>query len=305
MFKNVVLTTDLSSNADAAIPYAAALTRRDGGTIHLFHAFEDHAGQALVSGVLIGVSAWQDSIHKQCREKLTALAEKIELEFHVKTVFATAKGHAANEATRYAKQNHADLIVVSTHGRTGVSHLMMGSTAERIVRLSEPPVLTIHPGEALVTGKFQIHTVMLPTDFSENAAAAEPYALTLAKQHRAKLVLVHVVDDSSYSNADPSFAMFDVEKWLEESLAEAEKRLSETAANLSAKSGLHVDVILKRGRATEQLGIIAKECADLIVISTHGYTGISHLVLGSVAERVIRTSPVPVLSIKPSKVVSG
>src|SRR5204863_9757499 len=76
-FKNIVLTTDLSPNSEAAIPYAVALAKLDGGSIHLFHAFEEEAGAALAAGAMIGTSSWIGSIRTQREEELAALARSI------------------------------------------------------------------------------------------------------------------------------------------------------------------------------------------------------------------------------------
>ncbi|HLX64958.1 MAG TPA: universal stress protein [Planctomycetota bacterium] len=303
-FKNVVLTTDLSLNADAAVPYAAALAKQSGGTIHLFHAFEEDAREALASGIVIGVSAWIESVRKAREQKVADLAQAIERQRGVKTIYATAVGNPANEIARYAKHNNADAVVLATHGRTGLSHLLMGSVAERVVRLCPSPVLTVRPGEAPPADGFKFKTILLPTDFSENSCVAEPYAVELAQKNGATLVLAHVVEDSVYyaSAAASEGIGVDIEKWLTAIWADAEKQLRANATRIAAQTKLDVVPVLKRGRAAEQIGQIAKEQkADLMVLSTHGYTGLSHLIFGSVAERIVRTSPVPVMSIKPGK----
>src|SRR6185295_18490287 len=115
-FKTIVLTTDLSPNADAAIPYAVALAKLDGGSIHLFHAFEEEAGAALAAGVMIGGSTWVGSIRKQREEQLAALARTIADVHNVTVISATAIGHPAKETAQYAKNNRGDIVVTATHG---------------------------------------------------------------------------------------------------------------------------------------------------------------------------------------------
>jgi nucleotide-binding universal stress UspA family protein len=95
-----------------------------------------------------------------------------------------------------------------------------------------------------------------------------------------------------------------VEQWLIAICADAEKRLYAEAAMLAKQTELQVESVLSRGRAAEQIVAVAVERkADLIAISTHGYTGLSHLIFGSIAEKVVRISPIPVLSVKPPKIV--
>ena len=304
-YKNILLTTDLSSNADSAIPYAVALAKRHGGTIHLFHVLEDEAREALAAGIVIGVTEWIANLHKHHTEKVAAMAQRIEKDSGIKTIYAVVRGNPAKEVATYAKKFDVDIVVIATHGRTGLVRFLLGSVAERVVRLSPAPVLTVRPGAIVPNDGLHFRAILLPTDFSENAAVVQPFAVELAREAGAKLLLVHVVEDSVYyaSAAAGEGIGVDVEAWLTTICAEAEKRLHSEAAALSAKSGLEVVPIMSRGRAAERLVELATEHhADLMVISTHGYTGLSHLIFGSVAERIVRISHVPVLSIKPQKV---
>ncbi len=304
-FKNIVLTTDLSANADVAIPFAVALAKRNEGMINVFHAFEVDSKDALADGVVVGASAWIRSIRQQRERNVAALANRISENFGVITHYTVADGNAAAEVARFAIDSRADVIVTATHGRTGLTHLVLGSVAERILRLSLIPVLTVRPGELAFDSNSKFKTILLPTDFSENAAAAQPYAIALAKKDGAKLSLVHVVDDSIYyTTLEPGVLMPDLECLTDALRADAERSLSDVAASILTKFGVKCEQIAASGRIAEQICAIAKERqADLIVISTHGYTGLSHLVFGSVAEKVVRSSPVPVLSIKPQTIV--
>ena len=212
-------------------------------------------------------------------------------------------GHAAHDVVKHAQHINADVIVISTHGRTGLSHLLMGSIAEKIVRLSLLPVLTVRPGGGIPSEGLHFHTVVLPTDFSRNSDAAIPIAAELAKRDNGKIVLVHSVEDAVYytSAAASEGIGPDIEQWIGTITADAGARLKQLAAKIAADYGVNVEPVVRRGRPFEQLDQLAKEYnADLLVISTHGYTGISHLVFGSVSERVVRGAPCPVLSIRPA-----
>lgn len=303
-FKHILLPTDLSPNSEAAVPFAVALAKQSGATIHLFHAFEDEAGKALASGILIGASAWLASVHKQREQKLRDFATNLATRTELDITHTCVHGHPAVEAVKFAAKIHADLIVISTHGRTGIPHLFLGSIAERILRLSPVPVLTVRPGENVPA---VLRTILVPTDFSENANAAIPYAVELAKQHGAKLILAHVVENSTYySDSTWSEGIGpDVEQWMEAIKAQGEKKLAETAARLALEHDLVVTTELKCGNAHAKICAIAeKHKADLMVLSTHGYTGFSHLAHGSVAERVLRSCSMPMLSIRPSKLTT-
>lgn len=143
----------------------------------------------------------------------------------------------------------------------------------------------------------QIKTVLFPTDFSQGARAAMDYAVSLAQDYKAKLILLYVIQDisiaewyipSSISAAD---LVEDMQKSAEQ---EMEKWGSEVGANVAM-----VERIVTRGVPFVEIIRIAKEQnADLIVIGTHGRTGIDHMLFGSTAEKVVRKSPCPVLTVR-------
>jgi universal stress protein A len=147
-FSKIILTSDLSPNADAATPYAVDLARKYGGEIYLVHVFEDSiyyvgtaGGEALPYDPAKWIAAAQDIRKKQ----INALAEKLAQEQKVKVIPVLRQGQPANETVMFAEQQKADCIVIATHGHTGFSRLMFGSVAEKIVRLSPCPVLSIRP----------------------------------------------------------------------------------------------------------------------------------------------------------------
>lgn len=147
-FKNIILTTDLSSNAEAARPYAVDLARKYGATLHLLHVFED-AGYYHDAGINESIPMapleWIENAQVERRKRLDALAADIQKVDGIKADATLRIGSAAREIIDYAKENKADCIVIATHGHTGFTHLLFGSVAEKIVRTSPCPVLTVRP----------------------------------------------------------------------------------------------------------------------------------------------------------------
>jgi universal stress protein A len=149
-FSKIVLTTDFSTNADAATPFAVEFAKRFNGTLYLLHVFEDlvyYAGTAedafaAMTSTQVGwaqlAKQERDAKHKMVVETLASTAQ-------VPVVGIMKHGKPATEIVSYAKEIKANLIVIGTHGHTGVSHYIFGSVAERVVRMSPCPVLTIHP----------------------------------------------------------------------------------------------------------------------------------------------------------------
>ena len=147
-FKKIILTTDLSDNANAATPYAVELAKLYNGTIHLIHVFEDNIYYAIGPGDPISEvidPKWIQEMQNSREAQLKAMAQAIGSTDGVTVIHLIQHGHAADKILNYAKAERADCIVIATHGRTGFSHFLFGSVAERIVRLSTCPVLSVRP----------------------------------------------------------------------------------------------------------------------------------------------------------------
>jgi nucleotide-binding universal stress UspA family protein len=141
------------------------------------------------------------------------------------------------------------------------------------------------------------HRILCATDFSDTAEAAWAAAQELARTHGAELVLVHVFAELPVQS---EIAVIEVQRVWDEQRAWVERALAERVTAAAAQ-GLAARWVLKMGVAPESIVDAAGETgADLIVIGTQGRTGLSRLVLGSVAERVVRLAPCPVLTLKPA-----
>lgn len=144
----------------------------------------------------------------------------------------------------------------------------------------------------------KLKRVLLSTDFSESAAKALPYAVSLAQEYAAELHIVHVVEDSLYyAQFVYDGAPFDPTVLIEGLVEDRKKKLSEVLKNVP--SGVKAQTHLRRGVVATEIIAAAKDIdADVLVIATHGRTGFRHLIFGSVAERVVRECPCPVLSVR-------
>jgi nucleotide-binding universal stress UspA family protein len=140
--------------------------------------------------------------------------------------------------------------------------------------------------------KFQ--RIIVPLDFSEHSVKAFQKALDFAQQFDAELILVHIVEQIIYPGdwSYPPLAMSDF-------AAEKRDEVASKLKGLTAGSGVRAQEIVRLGRAWQEVVEIAKEKrADLVVIATHGYTGLRHVLLGSVAEKIVRHAPCPVLTVR-------
>ena len=145
MLRRIVVPTDFSPNSEASIPYAVELAKVFGSEFILIHAFQAPDYPMVEPGgeVMMEWPRWNESLRKQQQEKLDALAKEISDKARIAVTSFLVEGAAANAIVNFAQEKKADCIVITTHGRTGVSHLVFGSVAERIVRLAPCPVFTV------------------------------------------------------------------------------------------------------------------------------------------------------------------
>jgi nucleotide-binding universal stress UspA family protein len=192
-----------------------------------------------------------------------------------------------------ATRTRADLIVLGTRGLTGVKHIVLGSVAERTVRLAPCPVLAVKEGDP----GGPLRRIVVATDFSEPGDHARDVGVALAKQVGAEVHLVHAFDIplalvTPYEVAVP-------DGLIREAREAARKKLDRALDEVKAK-GVKATGHLAEVPAAPAIADLAKELkADLVVIGTHGRTGLKHVLLGSVAERTLRLSPCAVLTVKP------
>ena len=291
----ILLARDFSHVSDQALRYAVDLAQRVGATLHLLYAdvlHEDPFGSDTAGS--------GGSLEAQIRERLVLDADDAPLaEQHpdLQTVTAVQRDVAAAPAIlSYADDEDVDLIVMGTHGRRGVRRLLLGSVAEEVVRRADRPVLTVRQdGE---DGLPAVQRLLVPIDFSDYARDALRHAVELARLYDARLDLLHVVEE----NLHPAFyvggvqSIYDVQPDIDEKAKERmQTMLDEIAGARDVSAELHVAT----GRAARKITRFAeREGSDLVVMSTHGLTGLEHFMMGSVAEKVVRHVTAPVLTVK-------
>jgi len=147
----ILFPTDFSQNANAARPYACSLAEQNGAELHLLHVISSPDFLIPDQEFLVAPNetweAWRQAAEKR-------LAEAIELEWEQKLIVVRAvrKGAEFPEIVRYSRENNIDLIVMATHGRTGLMHIFLGSVAENVVRNAACPVMTVHPADHSFVG---------------------------------------------------------------------------------------------------------------------------------------------------------
>ena len=212
-------------------------------------------------------------------------------------------GSAYGNICSTAETWNTDLIVISTHGRTGLSRALLGSTAERVVRHAHCPVLTVRrrpdaiPMESLKTtgDRLPWRRILVPLDFSLTSLRALDVAVRLARDNGARLCLLHVVEPTPYATGMDGVALSLPDSVFFE---RAEATLPKLARRL-VPSSVQVVTWVVRGRPASVIVQTANaKGIDLIVLSTHGHRGLGRFMIGSTAERVVRQAACPVLVVR-------
>lgn len=303
MFRNshILVPTDFSPYANNALKYAIALAKQYGATLHFAHVID----RAVLSGVR-GNDMWLgetesqtiiDSMREHASSRMAHLKQIADDDGIVSSEHVVL-GSPAPEILRLVEETGATLVVLATHGRSGFEHLVFGSVAEKIVRQSPVPVLSVkHPEHEFVNEydlTLAIGRILFPTDFSPFSDKALPFARSLAKEFGAKLVIFH--------STEVPVVLPDV---LPESAIQLGPQLEDESRDLVQKmcadiTDIQVEGEVRLGAAYREICNYAKDTRiDLIVMPTHGRSGLGHVLFGSVAEKVVRMAPCPVMTIRP------
>ncbi|MBW2272101.1 MAG: universal stress protein [Deltaproteobacteria bacterium] len=298
--RSIVVATDFSPTASLALDRALELARAREARIVLAHAvsYRAFAGGSARLGLLA------PDVDQQIRDASQGPMQELEDRVRaagLEVVVELEMGPAAQTVATLAKKLAADLIVAGTRGHSAFEHLLLGSVAEGIVRRAECPVLTVHPGDDAPLDRLE--SVVVPTDFSEDADQAAEELARLAPQlsPRAegapRVVLVHSdyvppILERLLSDTGVAQLSFD------EVQAQLQAKLEPMAESLRAR-GMRVETLVSSGEpATVITEIAASSGADLIAMGTRGRSGLEHLVLGSTAERVVQHAGCPVLTVR-------
>ena len=145
--KTILVPTDFSEASEAAVKYGKALAEAFGSSLHLVHVVEDLLAHAWAAEVYVAsMPSLREEIEKEATERLGTLVTNEERR-HLGITTAIIAGSPFLEIIRYARAHDVDLIVIGTHGRGPVAHMLLGSVAEKVVRKAPCPVLTVRPAQ--------------------------------------------------------------------------------------------------------------------------------------------------------------
>lgn len=285
MYDKILVPTDGSDVAAAAADAAVALAREFDAAIHAVHVLE--LGE-LPPGVDDEYADEFAHRGERATEEIAEMAAAAGVEATTAVIDDPGKIHEAIVAA--AEDTEADCIVMGTYGRTGLDRFVLGSVAEQTLRDAPVPVMTVHEDTTL---NLPFEDILVPTDGSDCASAAADLAIALAAASDATLHVVNVVD------LGVVWGDMDTGTVLEALEAAGQRALDSVIERADAADVSTVEASVINGTPYRAIDTYAEENdADCIVMGTHGRTGLDRYLLGSVTERVIRLSDVPVFATK-------
>ncbi|WP_336037252.1 universal stress protein [Halobacterium yunchengense] len=286
MYDDILLPFDGSEGAAAALHHTAEIAHWADATIHVLFAADTTRDSVTVveNQVVDALVEEGEEIVDEAAETLRTLGADYETD--------VVQGNPAPTIVEYADRYGHDLIVMPTHARSGVSRYLVGSVTEKVVRLASVPVLTarMRPDEQL---RFPYEDILLPTDGSPGAAHAADHGLDLAAALDATVHALSVVDE-------PAFGMDVRSTAFAEESEDAATEAVENVESWAETAGV-TDVVrhVEHGKPIEKiLAAIDEHGIDAVVMGTTGRQGTDRILLGSVAEKTVRSAPVPVITVR-------
>ncbi len=289
----ILVPVDFSPFSNKALEYATELAEKFNASLTLLHAvvlFQDDINE---EEKLHEYEEWlqkrEISVQSQMNNNKEIVNKKgLEIETNI------IRGITAYDVILdFIHENSFDLVVMGTHGRTGLKHLFQGSVAEKVIRHSPIPVLTVHRS----VKEFQIKKILVPIDFSEFSKGAVDCAMFIANKFASQIDILHVIEHEIH----PSYyvsgiqSIFEVDIGLKNRVLQNMKEFLADQINEDILINFHVC----EGKAHKEIIEYAKDSkTDLIVIATHGLTGLEYILLGSTTEKVVRWANCPVLTVK-------
>jgi len=291
--KKILFPTDFSKLSDAALPLATSLAHDRNAELIILHVQEP--------SIVYSAGEYYYGPREPSSEQLWQMLDKVvPTDPKVPCRHQMGSGNPAQEIVRIAEQEDVGMIVMGTHGRTGWQHMLVGSVAEKVICRAKCSVLTFkQPVLESLGAEFpkalhgaQGKSILFATDFSSTGNAALLQATSLARDMGAQLIIMHVEEPLAPYGGGEVYSVH-----ILDAHSESLKRTLENLRPDNPK-GPCMHRMAIGDPANEILRVADEEHAIMIVMGTHGRTGLAHVLMGSVAEKVVRRASCPVLTFK-------
>jgi nucleotide-binding universal stress UspA family protein len=288
VFKKILWPTDFSQASLKVLPYLELFKEKldiEVQVVHILRDLADYYAPFLSDPVFY--LRLDEKTTKDAKESLKKTVDTLK-NMGIRVKGTLIRGTPYIEIVRFAEKEDMDLIVMGSKGLTGFEHLLLGSVAEKVTRKSSIPVLTVREE----VKKVEVKRILFPTDLSETSYVAFDLALSLAELFDSEIHMLHVLELLSGEKMKAEALLEDTQF---EDMAVSIKRVMKEEKRISI-----LKHVIRGFDAGYSIPEFADEIdADIIVMATHGRSGLSHVLLGSVTEKVMKLSSKPLLTIKP------
>ena len=300
MYSKIVVPLDGSPAAECALPLVRTLARRLALPVTLLGVVDlrEISRDVTAADGLLFLDRMVEDESRRMADYVNKMAKSLGA---VALATQSDKG-AAETIVETAAADKNSLIVMATHGRSGLNRFLLGSTAEKVLRASDNPVLLVKATETAVgEGEAALTSIVVPLDGSELAERVLPAVTELAQKLDLEVILMraYAIPYGAYSAGEGFYDPVHLETLLTMVKQEAFEYLEKKVAELKRQGLSKVSFVAKEGLSADEIIKFARETpANLIAMSSHGRSGVKRLVLGSVTETVVRHSGDPVLVLR-------
>jgi nucleotide-binding universal stress UspA family protein len=308
MYRNVVVLLDGSELAEGVLPHVAEVIRGRDSQVHLLSV--SPLARSIVPATIAihssseGKPEERSRVQRDLIEYLRVVAKRLE-PVAADVWLAVRYGHPADEILAFVADVGADLIAMSTHGRSGISRWVFGSVADRVLRRATCPVLLVRPDGGTIATPVPYRHILVPLDGSELAEQIVPYTKALVCPNQTRVYLVSVLTMGLTDRTVTLLTSYPPGLQLTTTTPEyAQVQLQTYQRSVAAvlrEQGAVVHTAVRRGSPADGILAYAAEIeADLIAMTTHGSSGASRWVYGNVAGKVLQGANTPVLLVRPT-----
>jgi nucleotide-binding universal stress UspA family protein len=279
--RNILFATDFEASASRALPFAVALADRYGARFYAAHVIPPGA-YALARPESIALTL--EELQAHASRALNQIIDPLRQHGQCCGTLLGC-GDVPDVLMEFVRNHGVDLVVVGTSSRGGLGKVLLGSTAEEIIRVAPCPVLTVGP-HVTAEGSVRVRSIVYATDFSLGSLRAAEFAVSLAHEYQADLTLVHVVDEVLTESPDRAIQL--TEQRLREMIPSEPQLLYEP------------EVVVETGPVAERILAVANELiADIIVMGVRGAGAFAQTAshFGSIAHKVVSLATCPVVTI--------
>ncbi len=303
MLRSLLVPLDGSTFSEHSLPLASRVARASGASLHLAHVHVPYEPEQLLANTQfqfegVNIAEYDDRHREEERDYLAGLAKHFVDEGLQADATLLDGRPVVDELSHYADEVDTDMIVMTSHGYSGVSRLWLGSVADQMIRHTELPLLLVHPRSGHVAeGPLSMEHILVPLDGSRLAESVLGPATDLARATGARVTLVSVVrTPAPYGPGILGLGGGD----LDEQIRSMGAYLETIAAGLRP-DGLDVATHVSHGKAPAAvIANVAEDLgADVVAMATHGHGGLTRTVLGSVTDKLLRSTALPVLVMRP------